>query len=285
MKLAFNNIVFDYVGHSADQSLRALNGVTGEVTSGDLLALIGPNGAGKSTLVRLLCGLDKPAAGTITVNGKPLAELDHKQRARMIAVVPQSLDSLPVVRVDDFVLGGRYAYLSAWGGPSGEDRAAVADALQACDCTGLESRLLTQLSGGQRQRVLIARALAQGAPVLLVDEPTNSLDPGHQLAIFELLDQLAKRGHAVLVVTHELNLASQYATSLVLLDEGRITCQGNAHEVLTPSALEPIYGRGLTYGSLKLEVNGKQRPFVLPWRSPDEDGEPQPDHQGRDALF
>ncbi|MFT6715092.1 MAG: iron complex transport system ATP-binding protein, partial [Planctomycetota bacterium] len=232
-----------------------------------------------------LCGLDKPASGMITINGKPLTSLSHKQRARMIAVVPQSLDSLPVVRVDDFVLGGRYAYLSAWGGPSGEDRAAVAEALRACDCTGLEGRLLTQLSGGQRQRVLIARALAQGAPVLLVDEPTNSLDPGHQLAIFELLAQLAKKGHAVLVVTHELNLASQFATSLMLLDEGRITCQGSAHEVLTPSSLEPIYGRGLTYGTLELEADGKQRPFVLPWRSPDKDDDALPEQHGHDAMF
>lgn len=285
MKLTFNDIVFEYVAHRPEQNLRALNGVSGEVTGGDLLALIGPNGAGKSTLVRLLCGLDEPAAGTITINGKPLSELSHKQRARLIAVVPQALAALPVVRVDDFVLGGRYAYLSAWGGPSAADRAAVVEALRACDCTGLEGRLLTQLSGGQRQRVLIARALAQGAPVLLVDEPTNSLDPGHQLAIFELLDQLAKSGHAVLVVTHELNLASQFATSLILLDEGRIARQGNAHEVLTPSALEPIYGRGLTYGSLELESDGKQRPFVLPWRSPDEDGEPRPEFHGRDASF
>ena len=285
MKLTFNHIVFEYVAHDAEQNLRALNGVSGEVAGGDLLALIGPNGAGKSTLIRLLCGLDKPASGTITINGKTLAELSHKQRARLIAVVPQSLPSLPVVRVDYFVLGGRYAYLSAWGGPSAEDRAAVVDALEACDCTGLESRLLTQLSGGQRQRVLIARALAQGAPVLLVDEPTNSLDPGHQLAIFELLDQLAKAGRAVLVVTHELNLASQFATSLILLDEGRIACQGSAHEVLTPSSLEPIYGRGLTFGLLELGGQREQRPFVLPWRSPDQEAKPLPFEENRDASF
>ena len=272
MELHFNDLVFEYKGNTAAESLRALRGVSGQVRAGELVAVIGPNGAGKSTLIRMLAGLDAPASGGVTLSGMPIANLSHKERARQVAVVPQSLVTLPEVHVDDFVLGGRYAFLSPWRGPSAADRQAVRNALQACDCEGLEGRLLTRLSGGQRQRVLIARALAQGSPLLLVDEPTNSLDPGHQLAIFELLAELAKSGRAILVVTHELNLASQFATSLVLLDRGRVACRGDADKVLSPAALEPIYGKGLTFG--RMEFRGCEpsadRPFVLPWRSGDE---------------
>ena len=268
MKLLFTDVALEYAGHTQAENLRALCGVSGQVQSGELLAVIGPNGAGKSTLVRLLAGLEAPTSGAVTLDGAPLGSLSHKDRARQIAVVPQSLDTLPEVHVDDFVLGGRYAFLSPWRGPSAADHRAVREALAACDCEGLEGRLLTRLSGGQRQRVLIARALAQGSPLLLVDEPTNSLDPGHQLAIFELLSDLAKSGRAVLVVTHELNLASQFATSLVLLNEGLVACEGSAEKVLSPDSLQPIYGEGLTFGTMTFQGSEppKERPFVLPWR-------------------
>ncbi len=264
-ELEFKDLVFDYPGASEGEGLRALAGVSGHLREGELLAVLGPNGAGKSTLVRLLSGLEQPASGLATIDGKPLSSLEHRERARLVAVVPQSLATLPEVHIGDFVLGGRYAHLKGWRGPGPRDRAAVREALEACDCTGLEGRLLTQISGGQRQRVLIARALAQEAPFLLVDEPTNSLDPRHQLAVFELIDGLVKKGQAVLVVTHDLNLASQFATNVLLLDEGRVACVGDANEVLTRAVLEPVYGDGLTYGRLPID-SGDDRPFVLPWR-------------------
>jgi iron complex transport system ATP-binding protein len=269
MELRFKDVTFDYVGHTDQDTLRALDGVSGSIGGGELLAVIGPNGAGKSTLVRLLAGLEKPTSGTIIVNDSPIEELAHRQRAREIAVVPQALSNLPDVHVDDFVLDGRYAFLNTWRGPGPADRKAVQDALAACDCEGLGGRLITRLSGGQRQRVLIARALAQESPFLLVDEPTNNLDPGHQLKIFELLRELADGGRAVLVVTHDLNLASQFASSMMLLDDGRVACEGSAEMVLSPAALGPIYGDGLTFGSLDLgqRLPDVKRPFVLPWRS------------------
>jgi iron complex transport system ATP-binding protein len=262
-KLVFDELRFRY-GSEANAPL-VLDGISGSVAPGELVSIIGPNGAGKSTLLRLCDGLEQPLSGTVQVNGTPLANLDHKERARTLAFVPQFLDRVPEMHVADFVLGGRYAHRAGWShGPT--DRAAVEHALASCDVTGLGARLVASLSGGQRQRVLIARALAQEAPVLLVDEPTNSLDPGHQLAVFELLASLAARGHSVLVVTHDLNLASQFSDRIALMNTGRIIASGPPGEVLTPDILSPIYGAGLVFGQL-CSHSGKQRPYVLSWRS------------------
>lgn len=244
-----------------------LHGVSGEVAPGEFVSIIGPNGAGKSTLLRLLDGLEAPASGEIQLGGRPLASFDHKERARAIAFVPQYLARIPEVRVGDFVLGGRYAHSQGWGRRTPADRDAVQRALAGCDVSGLENRLLAALSGGQRQRVLIARTLAQESSVLLVDEPTNSLDPAHQLAIFELLAGLAAEGRAVVVVTHDLNLASQFSTRIVLIDEGKVAASGSPRELLCPEVLQPVYGDGLAFGE-RADAEGSPRPFVLSWRPP-----------------
>jgi iron complex transport system ATP-binding protein len=133
-------------------------------------------------------------------------------------------------------------------------------ALADADASDLGSRPLADLSGGQRQRVLVARALAQEADVLLVDEPTTALDPGHQVAVFALIARLAATGRAVLVVTHEMNLASQYATRMILLDQGRVAADDTPAKVLRPEVLEPVYGSELHYGQLP-----DGRPLVVPW--------------------
>ncbi|MDF1799451.1 MAG: ABC transporter ATP-binding protein [Planctomycetota bacterium] len=266
MELEFKDVSFEYGGDANDRGLRALDGVDGYLRRGELVAVLGPNGAGKSTLVRLLAGLAQPLGGSVHLAGKPLERLGHRERAREVALVPQHLDRVPEMHVGDFVLGGRYAHLGPWRKHTAADHAATEAAFRGCDIEGLEGRLLSTLSGGQRQRALIARALAQESPILLVDEPTNSLDPRHQLAIFELLADLAAADRAVLVVTHDLNLASQFATRLVLMDEGRIVAQGPAEVVLRREVLEPVYGDGLTYGELDA-AGGLRRPFVLPWRA------------------
>ena len=139
-------------------------------------------------------------------------------------------------------------------------------------------RPLSELSGGQLQRVLIARALAQQADVLLVDEPTSSLDPEHQIGVFELVARLTREGRAAVVVTHELNLASQFATRLLLINEGRAVAEGTVDEVLRKEVLEPVYGRHLAYGTLPVRTGPRageshadeQRPFVVPWLRPDQ---------------
>jgi len=154
---------------------------------------------------------------------------------------------------------------TARAGATARPTARPSRALASCDVSELGGRMLSSLSGGQRQRVLVARALAQEAPVLLVDEPTSSLDPGHQLAIFELLANLAARGHAVLVVTHDLNLASQFSSRIALLSAGRFVASGTPSEVLRPEVLWPVYGSGLVFGE-RPDMQGSLRPFVLSWR-------------------
>jgi iron complex transport system ATP-binding protein len=124
---------------------------------------------------------------------------------------------------------------------------------------------MNELSGGQRQRVLLARALAQEAPILLIDEPTSSLDPEHQIRVFELIRSLAEEGRAVLVITHDLNLAGQFGTRAVLMSDGKVASEGPLQDVLRRGVLEPVYGRHLHYGRLE-DSGGCERPFVLPWR-------------------
>lgn len=270
LALEYRELRFAYGGgqdavDGAAASPWVLDGVSGGFGPGEFVSIIGPNGAGKSTLLRLLDGLETPVSGEILLGGQRLSSFDHKARARAIAFVPQYLSRVPEVTVGDFVLGGRYAHLEGWGRRTAADRDAVQRALAGCDVSGLEGRLLGALSGGQRQRVLIARTLAQEASLLLVDEPTNSLDPAHQLAIFELLAGLAQAGRSVVVVTHDLNLASQFSTRIEVMDRGQMVATGSPSEVLCPAVLHPVYGPGLAFGERK-DGAGAMRPFVLSWR-------------------
>jgi iron complex transport system ATP-binding protein len=207
------------------------------------------------------------------VGDRPLPALGLDERARLLAVVPQSLASLPEVTVQRFVLSGRYARIGRWRGPTVEDDRAVADALGSADVADLYGRHLPDLSGGQRQSVLIARALAQQAQILLVDEPTASLDLNHQLAVFSLLGRLSESGRAAIVVTHDLNLASQFAQRVALMDAGRLVACGPPDEVLRPAVLEPVYGSELHYGRMPPP---DARPFVLAWRTPERGSSPAP---------
>jgi iron complex transport system ATP-binding protein len=258
--LACRGLLHDYPG-----PLRALDGIDVSLGPGELVALIGPNGSGKSTLQKCLSGLLAPSAGEVLVDGQPLAVLEDRQRARRLAVVPQFLPALHDIAVRDFVLGGRYAHFGRWQGPGPVDRAAVDAALGAADVADLARRWMSELSGGQRQRVLVARALAQEARYLVVDEPTTSLDPEHQLQVFELIARAVRGGRAALVATHDLNLAAQFATRIVLLERGRVRADGSVAGVLTPAVLQPVYGASLRFGTFRAE-GGAERPCVIPWR-------------------
>jgi iron complex transport system ATP-binding protein len=258
--LEARDLVFDYAG-----SLRALDGVDLALRPGDLTAVIGPNGSGKSTLVKLLGGLLEPTAGRVLLQGVPPRSLPPRDRARAVALVPQFLPALPDVLVRDFVATGRYARIARFASASAADRDAVARALEQCDAADLGPRPMAELSGGQRQRVLVARALAQEAPVLLVDEPTSGLDPEHQLRVLELV-AATSGDRAALFVTHDLNLAGQFARAVVLLDRGRVAAAGSVESVLRPEVLGPVYGEHLHYGRWpEGEIAG--RPYVLPRRA------------------
>jgi iron complex transport system ATP-binding protein len=259
-RLSARGLVFEYPG-----PLRALDGVDLEIREGELTVVIGPNGSGKSTLVRTLAGLLAPSAGQVLWGGADLGS--PRDRARRIAVVPQFLPALPDVRAHDFVLGGRYVHLGRWGrwqGAGGEDERLARHALEQCDAADLGGRSMATLSGGQRQRVLVARAVCQASPVLLIDEPTNSLDPEHQIRVFELVRGLVAEGRAVVVITHDLNLAGQFADRLVVLDRGRVAADGAVDAVLVPEVLSGVYGPHLYFGRFE---GASSRPFVLPFHT------------------
>ncbi|WP_243718848.1 ABC transporter ATP-binding protein [Actinomadura sp. 7K534] len=215
-----------------------LNGVSLDVPAGSWTAVIGPNGAGKSTLLRAVLGL-VPSEGEVTVAGVDLGKLKPRQRARMIAYTPQS-PNLPVgMTVFDYTLLGRSPYIPHLGREGARDRAVTAEVLDRLDLTAFAARRLGHLSGGERQRVVLARALAQQTPVLLLDEPTAALDIGHQQQVMELIDRLRLSDELTVVTTiHDLTLAGQYADRLVLISGGRVAVAGEPAQVLTRSAVE-----------------------------------------------
>jgi iron complex transport system ATP-binding protein len=219
-----------------------LRGVNLRVDSGQVLALIGPNGSGKSTLIRAVSGVIPIESGKVEVDGRALADLSTMERARYLAVVPQARNVPPAFSVYETVLLGRTPYLG-WLGRAGEhDHARVRYALEHTQLASLADRLVGELSGGEQQLVLLGRALAQDTPVLLLDEPTTHLDLQHQEQLIHLVRELAVEHHlAVLMVLHDLNLASLYADRVSLLVEGEIQATGTPSDVLTEATLSRVY--------------------------------------------
>ena len=214
--------------------------VTAEVEVGEWVALIGPNGAGKTSLLRAVAGL-LPCDGIVRLDGVPLVELGRRERAQRLALVPQEPRTPPWLTVAEYVLMGRTPYLRPLAREG--DREATARALSRLELEELAERPLGTLSGGERQRVVVARALAQEAPIVLLDEPTASLDIGHQQQALDLLDALrAADGLTLVAAMHDLTLAAQYADRVLLLDAGRVVADGSPAEVLTEAALAEHYG-------------------------------------------
>ncbi len=213
-----------------------------QVQPGEVLGLIGPNGAGKSSLIRALSGVLAPRRGRITLNGQDLLAMPEAPRARLVSVVPQSTQLPPAFTVYECVALGRTPHLNWLGSLGPLDKAKIDWAMQVTESAALKNRRAGELSGGEQQRVLLARALAQDCPVLLLDEPTAHLDLHHQVAILNVVRSLAReRQLAVLVALHDLNLASLFAQQLALLVNGRLQAQGTPHEVLTQEALLQAY--------------------------------------------
>lgn len=209
---------------------------------GEVLALIGPNGAGKSTLIRAASGRLKPTRGQVSLNGHAVHRWPPETRARWVAVVPQAVHLPEAFTALETVLMGRTPYLGWLGQEREQDRALAQQALDRTETRHLAARRVGELSGGERQRVLIARALAQAAPVLLLDEPTAHLDLKHQVGIVSLARRLAhEAGLMVLIALHDLNLAAQFADRVALLAEGELRALGTPTEVLTPGNLSVAY--------------------------------------------
>jgi ABC-type cobalamin/Fe3+-siderophores transport system ATPase subunit len=234
--------VVDLVVAYAGAKRHAVNGVSFDVRAGNLTALAGPNGSGKSSIVRALIRRAQIVSGSVHVDGTNVRELSHGDLARRLAVVPQREDSAFPLQVRDYVGLGRFPHLGLWRAPSAVDNDAVATALSQAGIEDLADRDTDALSGGEWQRVRIARALAQRARVLVLDEPTTFLDVAHEMAIFELLASLARSGLAVLLVSHQLNLVARFADTIVLLNEGVVATSGRPSEVMTADRLESVYG-------------------------------------------
>jgi iron complex transport system ATP-binding protein len=220
----------------------AVDGVSFVAAAGRLTALAGPNGSGKSTIVRALLGRADVVSGSVTVGNSDVKTLSLPELARRVAVVPQREESTFPVRVREYVALGRYPHLGLWRAPTDSDDAAVGEALEQSGVADLADRETDALSGGEWQRVRIARALAQKAPALVLDEPTTFLDVAHEMAIFELLSSLARSGLAVLLVSHQLNLVARFADTIVLLNDGKIALSGAPNDVMKADRLESIYG-------------------------------------------
>lgn len=220
-------------------------GVTLSTTPGEITAIVGPNGAGKSTLMRALNGSLAPTRGEVLLDGRPLRSFARRVIARRIAVVAQEAELRFPVTVLEFVLGGRYAWSSAnaWGWETARDMEIARAALQETEMADFGARLMNELSGGERQRAVLARALATDADILLLDEPTANLDLAHQASLLALVRaRCDARGAAAVIVTHDLNLAAEFADHLLLVKDGRVSASGSPGEVLTPELLEQVFG-------------------------------------------
>lgn len=219
-----------------------LEGVSLSVRPGEVLALIGPNGAGKTTLVRASSGALPYEGGSVRVAGKSVSEMTARERASWIAVVPQARNLPENFTVWETVLFGRTPYIGWLGRTNGKDDAAIRQALEQTGSMELIHRKMGELSGGEQQRVLLARALAQDTPVLMLDEPTAHLDLRHQSTLLNLVRRMAKeQNKAVLAALHDLNLVALYANRAALLVEGRLQAYGKPSEILTPGHLLKAY--------------------------------------------
>ncbi|HEV3294905.1 MAG TPA: ABC transporter ATP-binding protein [Streptosporangiaceae bacterium] len=223
----------------------ALAGVTDEVAAGEWLAVIGPNGAGKSTLLRCIAHLARHE-GQIIIGGRPVASLRRRALAQLVAYVPQSPVLPAEMTVTDYVLLGRTPHIGYLRMETAADRRICADLLVRLGLAAMAGRALSTLSGGEAQRVVLARALAQQAPVLLLDEPTSALDLGRRVEALELIDAVRRdRSLTVISAVHDLTLAGQFADRLLLLSGGRVVASGPAAAVLREDVLGPHFGTGV----------------------------------------
>ncbi len=234
--LVARSVHFAYPRHEP-----VLRDVSLKVESGQVLGILGPNGSGKSTLLRLLSGWLKPQQGEIELWGTPLARLKAHEIARQLAVVPQETHVDFPFTVMEMVLMGRAPYLGGLALESATDVACAHEAMERMGVAHLASRMVQELSGGERQRVVLARALAQDTPVLLLDEPGAFLDLHHVVAIYDLLRDLAAEGRSIVTVLHDLNLAALYCDRVVLFCRGQVFCAGAPAEVITYANVTEVY--------------------------------------------
>lgn len=217
-----------------------LKNVSFNLEAGEFIGLIGPNGAGKSTLLRSILGLI-PSKGEIALSGRNLRNLSARELALLASYLPQEREIAWSMSVENLIWLGRTPHRAAFRPVLAEDEAAVEAAIHTMEVEALRSRTVNALSGGEKARVLVARALAQDAPLLLADEPTAGLDPAHQIILMRNFAALARKGHGVVACLHDLGLAARWCTRLIMLVDGKIVADGTPQEVLTPERLRDVY--------------------------------------------
>lgn len=236
LELIAQEVHFAYAGRGV------LRGVTLTVRSGEVLSLLGANGSGKTTLLRLLLGLARPKAGQITLNGEPLAHYPRRELARYLAYVPQNHVTPFPYKVREVAVLGRLPHTGLVRSPTRRDYEVAMETLDRLGIADLAERPYTEISSGERQLTLIARALAQGARILILDEPASSLDYGNQLRLLAHLQSLGADGYAIVKATHHPEHALLASTRVALLCRGTIVREGPPAEVVTPSTIQQIYG-------------------------------------------
>ncbi len=240
--LSAQHLSFGYDRDARDSEAFGLHDVSLAIARGSLTGLLGPNGCGKTTLIKLLSGVLRPARGEVTLDARPLLARTRREVARQVAVVPQETHPAFDYTAIEMVLMGRHPHLGALQLEGPADLGIAREAMLATGTAALAERSYMTLSGGEKQRVVIASALAQAADVLLLDEPTASLDLGYQLEIAGLLARLNReRGVTMVLATHDLNLAASLCDHLVLMRRGRVIAQGAPAEVLTAALIGELY--------------------------------------------
>lgn len=246
--------------HVSIKGRSILTGSSLAIPKGKLIGLIGPNGAGKSTLLRAIMGLTDYHTGAISLDGEDLSSWSLKERAQKIAYAAQGAPVHWPLTVEHIIALGRIPHLSPWQKINKSDHDLIQEAMQTTDTSHLAHRLTTTLSGGERACVMLARAIVTQADYLCADEPIASLDPYHQLQVMDILQQLARDGHGVLIILHDLTLAQRYCDQLVLMHKGKIIADGDADDVLTPDNLNAAYH----IEASRWQENGDS--FLVPWK-------------------
>jgi len=261
--LSATDVTFTYGGRRRGAGARpAVTGATLRVARGSRVGLLGPNGSGKTTLLKLLAGVLRPAAGRVELDERDLRTFTRAGLARRVAMVPQDTHPAFDYTVLEIVLMGRYAHLGPFEMERPDDLRAAAECLDATGTSGLQDRPFHTLSGGEQQRVVIASALAQTTELLLLDEPSSSLDLRYQLEIADLLRRLSReRGATLVLSTHDLNFAAGICDALVFIREGRLIAAGPTRQVLTPAHIRELYGV-----DTDVREHPDGGPFVVPVR-------------------
>lgn len=239
------------------------------LSAGELLCIIGPNGSGKSTLLRIAAGVLVPVHGTVRMRGQYISKLNRRAIAKCLGYLPQETVSLYDFTVEEIVRMGRYPHSRGLGSLDRSDFEVIKQSLRLTEMDALALRPLSRLSGGERKRAFLASVLAQKPQIMLLDEPAGALDIHHQVKLFRILHDLAKEGMAIAVATHEINMASFFADTLLILSEGKPVESGPPGRVLTPSTIQTVYGESVFMGRHP-QTN---RPAIFPQVTPEKKSE------------